>query len=251
MDLPTPPPEKPPPEKPAPTSAGPEPWLAQPDEIAQDRDLLTEALEASDSSSGGETADISRTTDAADQPVLEARSRQIGRLRADPMDAPKTAPPPQPMPPVGSSTAPLVVGWILVIGLLAAAIAGGWYFRDSIVAAIPEASRLYALVGIDVQPDKAQSLEIEDLAWREETLEGEPTLVVSGVLRNVTGSTRPIPTLIARVLGPDGVEITQWRFRVGVLSLPPAGTRSFETRRPYPNRRGALTVEVMVQETQL
>ncbi|GAB5467800.1 MAG: hypothetical protein Kilf2KO_08300 [Rhodospirillales bacterium] len=200
-----------------------EPLPEQPD-LAQ-RDLLSEQLGDSESDRG-----------TAAQRRLQAEPRRSDRLDLT--------------PPQSSSVAPLIVGWVLVIAMLSATIAGAWYFRYSIVAAIPEASRLYALVGLDVPPDLANGLRVREIAFREESIEGSPTLVVTGALHNLSGSTRPIPTLIAMVLGQDGNEITQWRFRTGVLSLPPGGKRVFETRHPYPNHRGDITVEVAIQVPQ-
>ncbi len=153
-------------------------------------------------------------------------------------------------PPKTSRTAPLIVGWIFFLVVVGAVLAGGWYFRGAIVAAVPEVGRFYALLGIEVVPDRAKGLELQGLAFREEAIEGDPTLIVTGRLENTSNSTLPVPMLLARVSDPSGGEILQWRFRIDALSLPPGGSEAFEARHPYPNHSGPIEVEVSLQRPQ-
>ncbi len=146
-----------------------------------------------------------------------------------------------------SSTGPLVVGWLLVLTLLGGFLAGAWFFRDQIVAAIPEIARLYEALGIEAEGGRNDGLEVQGVAFREATLAGEPTLVVTGAIFNSSTSTRPVPTVVAIVTDAEGKTLTEWRFRVAVLSLPPGGSEPFEARHPYPNHSGPISVTIELQ----
>ncbi len=151
-------------------------------------------------------------------------------------------------PPKPRSTAPLVVGWLFLLVVLAAVVAGAWYFRDQVVTAIPEAARLYAALGIEAEGGRGDGLEIRDVLYREEVISGDPTLVVTGGVFNSSTSTRPVPTVEAVVTDAGGQVLARWRFRVATLSLPPGGSQPFEARHPYPNHDGPLSVTVDLQE---
>ncbi len=197
---------------------------------AQSSDLLSARL--------GDT-EAARRARLRDEQVEERQrtaARQSGHQRLD-LDPVKS-----------SSKAPLVVGWSLVLILLAAVLAGGWYFRDQVVAAIPEAARLYAALGIEAEAGRDDGLEVQNVAFREEEISGDPTLVVTGTIFNSSTSTRPVPTVIAVASNASGQPLAEWRFRAAVLSLPPGGSQPFEARHPYPNHKGPITVTVSLQE---
>ncbi len=150
-------------------------------------------------------------------------------------------------PATRSSSAPLVVAWLLVLILLGGTLAGAWFFRDQVVAAIPEAARLYAALGIEAEAGRRDGLEIKDVLFQETTESGEPTLVVTGGVFNGSTSTQPVPTVLVRVTDVQGQILIEWRFRVATLSLPPGGSQPFETRHPYPNFDGPISVTVELQ----
>ncbi|MBC6405883.1 MAG: zinc-ribbon domain-containing protein [Rhodospirillales bacterium] len=145
-------------------------------------------------------------------------------------------------------------GWILLTVVLAAVLAGGWFFRDRVVAVIPESARIYQFLGLDLQSGRADGLEIRDLAFREEQREeqlgGNPMLAVSGAVFNSSTSTRPVPGLEARLLDSEGREAMRWRFRIPVLSLPPGGSQVFEERHPAPDGQGPFTIQVEIRTPQ-
>ncbi len=202
--------------------------------IEPDRDLLSEQL-------GDTEASRKAAMRAAQQdlrpkrPQETAPGRKQSSERLD-LEPPKT-----------SSTAPLIVGWVFLLVVVGAVLAGGWYFRGAVVAAVPEVGGFYALLGIEVTPDRAKGLEVQALAFREEEVGGDPTLIVTGTLANTSRSTLPVPMLLARVTDQSGNEILQWRFRIESLSLPPGGNESFEARHPYPNHSGPIEVLVAPQ----
>lgn len=138
----------------------------------------------------------------------------------------------------------------MLLVALAAVLAGGWFFRDRVVAAIPESARIYEFLGVDAQAGRADGLEIRDLAFREEELSGNPMLAVSGAVFNTSTSTRAVPGLTARVLDPEGRELMRWRFRIPALSLQPGGSQAFEDRHPAPGGQGPFTVLVEIRTTQ-
>lgn len=147
-----------------------------------------------------------------------------------------------------SSKAPLLVGWLLVLIVLGAVLAGGWFFRDSVVAAIPEAARIYAALGVSAEAGRADGLEIQTVTFREEMVSGAPTLVVTGAIFNTSTSTQPVPSVVVIATDSAGAPLAEWSFRAAVLSLPPGGSQPFEARHPYPNTKGPIEVTVRLQD---
>jgi len=194
--------------------------LPQQEEVEEEHDVLSEELGDTSRQSWREEEQRHRLH----RPTAEDRRPYVNR------DA--------------QSRTPLIVGWMVVFILLAAVLAAAWFFRQQVVAAVPEIGRLYEFLGVELEGRPGDGLIVGQVSHAEEMEEGDPLLAVSGTVVNPTKVTLPIPVLTARVLASDGQEVTTWRFRAGILSLPPDGSHDFVTRRPYPNHKGPITVEV-------
>ncbi|MEM1430762.1 MAG: DUF3426 domain-containing protein, partial [Pseudomonadota bacterium] len=180
--------EKPPDPLPAAAVAEPSPGLAEGAEAPVDTDLLAAQIRESEALHRARLADVRASAYARSSDQEERR----------PLDGPKSG-----------GSAPLILGWVLLLAVIGAVVAGGWYYRQDVVAAIPEVSRFYAWLGIEVTPARADGLTVTNLVVREESEDGDPTLVLSGTLSNTSTSTRPVPTMNATVLDQAGNQILQ------------------------------------------
>ena len=139
----------------------------------------------------------------------------------------------------------LILGWALLLLVLGALGGGGWYFRNEIVAEVPELQKLYDWLGVPVEAGgQSGSLMIEDYAVLR-TLEGDQRqLVVTGRLVNGSDQSQLLPRLVARVLDESGTELLTWQFDAAVTTLAPGETAVFESSHEHPDYGGQIDVEV-------
>lgn len=139
----------------------------------------------------------------------------------------------------------LLVGWMLFLLVLAALVGGGWYWRDKIVAAVPELGKLYDWLGIEVAaPVETGRLEISSYTFGRRLVDSDRRLVVAGEIVNRGAESLPVPALRARVLDQSGNEIMAWDFQAEAQSLAPGAKARFESLHEHPDYGGELTVEV-------
>ena len=100
--------------------------------------------------------------------------------------------------------------------------------RDRIVAAFPRAEPLFALVGLGVN-DPGAGLEIRNLATSRETDSGQPTLVITGEVANVTSVERRVPKLAVILRDRDEHELQDWTFEPPLSILAPGEAVPFRT----------------------
>lgn len=139
----------------------------------------------------------------------------------------------------------VLIGWLLLLLVLGAIVGGGWYFRDKIVAEVPELKKLYDWLGVPVAaPAQTGSLTIDDFAVLR-TLTGDTReLVVTGKLTNASGEVQSVPKLEARILDESGTELMRWHFDAGVAELQPGASAAFESKHEHPDYGGRLDIEV-------
>jgi len=135
-------------------------------------------------------------------------------------------------------------GWLLFLLLLAALAAAAWYWRDRVVAAVPQAAQVYAWLGVDVAAPSDGRLELANYTVVRRLVEGERKLVVSGEVANRTAETVTVPTIRARVLDESGNEILFWDFQAAESELAPGATTRFESMHEHPDYAGELDVEI-------
>jgi hypothetical protein len=137
-------------------------------------------------------------------------------------------------------------GWFLFLLVLAGLAAAAWYWRNDIVAAVPESARVYQWLGIEVAAPAAQTgrLEIVNVANVRRLVDSERRLVVSGDIVSRTAETVKLPPLRARVLDEGGAELLSWDFAAGDAQLAAGATTRFESQHEHPDYAGAINVEV-------
>lgn len=125
-------------------------------------------------------------------------------------------------------------GTLLSVGVAAFALvlAGAVIFRDAVVRMVPAAAPIYAAVGLPVDQT---GLDITIKAEEMRSVEaGATTLVVTGVVANVTGEAKPVPLIRATLLAEDKTELHSWTFNAGVETLGPGESHAFRQELAQP-----------------
>jgi predicted Zn finger-like uncharacterized protein len=121
------------------------------------------------------------------------------------------------------------LAWLLLLALIAAIGLGGWYGRTAVVEKLPQAAKLYHLLGIELPP-AVLALRIHDVALTRATIEGRAVLQIEGFVVNT--SQRPVaaPPLVAVLSDAGGRELRRWRFTLAQAELAPGATVAFESQ---------------------
>jgi predicted Zn finger-like uncharacterized protein len=127
----------------------------------------------------------------------------------------------------------LVLGWLLLALVVVGVVAGGWAFREQVVAQVPQAAQLYKLAGVDV-PAVGAGLELRDVTRTRRLVDGKSLLVIEGRVFNTTGDTRQLPPLEVALFDAAGDEVARWRVQPERGSLDAGQSAAFETRRENP-----------------
>lgn len=134
------------------------------------------------------------------------------------------------------------LGWIIFLLVIAGLVFSAWYFRDRIVAEVPETAEIYRKLDIPIAA-VGEGLEIGGVTSVRRTVGGERRMVVSGSVVNVSGAPRELPLLRAVVSNAAGEEVLSWEFAAPVRSLEPGEVATFETSTANPPEDSALRVE--------
>ncbi len=138
-----------------------------------------------------------------------------------------------------------LIGWLLFLLVLAGIAAAGWYWRDKIVADVPETAKIYRWLGIEVAtPMQEGRLEIQNYTFVRRLVEGDRKLVVAGEVVNHSQEAIAVPQLRARVLDESGTEIVAWNFSAAAQQLAAGAVTRFESVHEHPDYGGELKVEV-------
>jgi predicted Zn finger-like uncharacterized protein len=121
-----------------------------------------------------------------------------------------------------------VAGWAALAAVVAGGIGGGAYFHKPIVAAWPPAARLYAAVGLEVEPLGA-GLELRNVRMSQGGDQGVRVLVVGGDVVNITDEVRDVPLLRGALVAGDQGELRHWTFAVERARLLPGEVVTFKT----------------------
>ncbi len=142
------------------------------------------------------------------------------------------------------------IAWGALAGLVVALAAGAWFGREAIVAQLPEAARLYELVGIAMEPAEqiGEGLKLRDVTSVKRLVDGERTLLIEGAVVNISDEPRPVPALKAILTDAEGLEVAQWTFAPDGEALPPGGTTTFQTSTQDPPREGNLSLVFVERE---
>ncbi len=122
----------------------------------------------------------------------------------------------------------VLVGWIGLVAGLAALASSTITFRQPIIAAWAPAARLYDWVGLG--PKDLVGLEIRALtASRSSDSDGNPILVISGEVANITDRPRPVPHAIVILLDAQKQPLKSWDVTVGRDQLLPGEVVKLDT----------------------
>jgi hypothetical protein len=119
--------------------------------------------------------------------------------------------------------------WVgVVVLLVAGAAAVAYYARDRIVIAWPDATRLYAKLGIETKV-LGLGLEVRNVTTVRRLVDDARTLEIEGEVVNVSNEVQAIPHLRASLKDQQGVELMDWTFDVRAPSIDPGKSLSFRT----------------------
>lgn len=107
----------------------------------------------------------------------------------------------------------------------------GILMRHTIVAAVPAMAGLYGSIGLEVN---LRGLVFEKIETLRELDAGQPVLVVEGLVTNVTGEPRMVPTVRLALRGDDRQEIYAWSVDPKAQSLAPGASLRFRTKLASP-----------------
>jgi predicted Zn finger-like uncharacterized protein len=125
------------------------------------------------------------------------------------------------------------VSWLVCLALLGSAAVGMAMARDTIVAKWPPASRLYAMVGLPVEPPGA-GLDFRKVSQTRITDNGKPALQIEGEIVNVSNVARDVPKLRVALKDHDR-ELQSWTFSATEERLLPGASVPFKTTIPSPS----------------
>jgi len=129
--------------------------------------------------------------------------------------------------------AALAAGWLMLI-----AAAGGiaWSlisFRTQIATLWPQSASLYSAIGLKTG---TAGLDIENYASHRAMENGEPVLLVTGVIVNSTARELPVPTIRAALTDSDSRELYHWTFMADAMTLGAGKRTPFHARLANPPR---------------
>ena len=140
----------------------------------------------------------------------------------------------------------LAVGWV-IYAVVAIGLASGFYFgRAPLVAAVPEMTRLYDLLGLEEEPFDL-GLELREVKSVRRLIDGERVVVIEGLIVNLSNRDRQVPPLSASVTDAEGIELDRWTFHAESASLAPGATTRFETVAKNPPREGNLGIDFVFE----
>ena len=123
--------------------------------------------------------------------------------------------------------------WAVGVASIVVLFAASFAYRTEIAAAVPMMGKVYAMIGFPVDTTGLE-LTIEAKAMNESSQGGASTLLVTGVIANVTSEERPVPQISATLYAEDKRELHSWTFDPGVTSLKPGETHAFKQELAQP-----------------
>jgi predicted Zn finger-like uncharacterized protein len=175
---------------------------------------------------------------AATTPTSAGPGSAGGSAFGGPSEERVTIPPrPRPVARKGMSAGlGILILLIVIIGLVAAA---GYFFQKAVVASWPDAREIYAVLGI-AQPVLGKDLEISNITFVNQTIDGQPVLVVHGEIFNKGQATAPVPNLLATLRTQQRQWLFDWIFNIQKTNLAPGETVTFTTTAKNPPKTAKL-----------
>lgn len=137
----------------------------------------------------------------------------------------------------------LVAGWLFFLAVAGSLAAGAYYGKDRIIAAVPAAAELYALIGKPAGPHAGDGFELRDVKSVRRLIDGKRVVVIEGTVANISETQRDVPRLRASVTDETGTKVDEWDFSANIENLPPGGVTRFRTTTRNAPREGNLGID--------
>lgn len=155
-----------------------------------------------------ETAEAEREPAPAPEPEVEAEPRPARRR--------------------STTGRALAASFLALCFVLAALTVAALFMQSQIVAWLPAASRIYALVGL--QPETlGRGLQILEPTPLKRVDRDDEVLVIAGEIRNTIDRAIAVPLMRASLLDQEGRELRIWTFEADRTEIEPGQTASYKT----------------------
>jgi len=216
----------------------PEPQLRQPPpDRDDDSQPVTTTGAAPEGKSASSVASHPDATQAAlgDENPADTAEKQQDLAEDEPIPAVLTAARADSQQPPQSQNRRASVGLIaaLVVGATMIAVAVLILARDPIVAVVPGAAKIYAMVGLSGE-ELGAGLDIRDVSSAREPTGDSETLVIEGVIANTSNGPRNVPLVRVALFDADNEELQFVTVSPDQLALPPGETIDFMARLENP-----------------
>jgi len=146
----------------------------------------------------------------------------------------------------GLQLAAVIAGWA---GLIAVVLLIGYSavrYRQDIAAIWPQSATVYSSVGLKVN---AGGIDFRKVAYKRDSEDGQPVLVVTGEIVNLASRELPIPQTVRVTLSDaDNRELYHWSFKPAQPTLKPGGALPFRTRLSSPPAAARFAVVTFAKD---
>lgn len=99
--------------------------------------------------------------------------------------------------------------WVNIAAMIAVVliVGGGLFMADRVVSVVPGLSSLYKLAGIDIN---LRGLEFSEVKTETRQENGSKTLIVEGVIKNITNNTVAVPAVRLMMRAADKQDLYSW-----------------------------------------
>ena len=138
--------------------------------------------------------------------------------------------------------------WLIPLSLISAAAVAAYYYRQDIVAKYPKSATFYQAVGVDVS---LSGLILDPPETRYAEIDGVPTLVVTGSVRNISDTDLPLPLVALSLHNSSGETVTEWVVDMDTPMLPKGGKAEYLSQKPNPSLDAASLRTRFIDESNL
>lgn len=134
-----------------------------------------------------------------------------------------------PAVPRTSSRWPARLAWLLLLVVVLSAIGGTIAFRDSVIAALPAAKKLYDAAGLMPVPPE-ERIGVRGVSHAYEKVDGADVLKIEGELVNTADVPGDVPDLRVLFVDDAGAILKRWTFAPPERRMLPGEVVKFSTR---------------------
>jgi predicted Zn finger-like uncharacterized protein len=135
------------------------------------------------------------------------------------------------MPGGAMKVAGTVFGWVALIGVILIICFSTAMYRQQIVSAWPKSASLFAKLGMGVN---ARGLEFIDVHHASQVEDGQPVLLITGQLKNVSNRIQKVPPIRVVLSDKSQHPVFAWEFVPSKHLLAPGSVVAFHTRLSNP-----------------